>query len=450
MEDLVLPSVFRVAELARAAVVAAHTEAAAFLALRNDLEPAPRVAVGIREAALAFRSERYLLVDGQPTGLWEPLSGDYEASDGWVRLHCNFPHHAAAACRVLGVAQDRDAVAAAVRNRGKEELEEAVLAAGGAAAAMRTREEWSGLPQAEAVAATDLVETGLLARAGEGSSARPSQASQVPSRHPDDRDVLRPPAAHGPADRPLAGIRVLDLTRVIAGPVAARVLAGYGADVTMVRAAHLPTVAALDLDLGIGKALRYLDLRTAPGRAAFLALVRSADVLVQSYRPGALDALGLGPGHLAEVNPGLVHVSVSAYGPTGPWAGRRGFDSLVQMATGIAEEGMRAAEAGRPTPLPAQALDHAAGWHAAAGAVRALALGGGRRVAVSLARMAHELDTLGRVDPAVGFAVPDPAEDEVAALSSEFATLRGRIRYLGMPGRVEGVELGWAGPSPTS
>ena len=175
---------------------------------------------------------------------------------------------------------------------------------------------------------------------------------------------------------------------MIAGPVAARVLAGYGADVTMVRGAHLPTVAALDLDLGIGKALRFLDLRTAPGRAAFLELVRSADVLVQSYRPGALDALRLGPDDLAAVNPALVHVSVSAYGGDGPWAPRRGFDSLVQMATGIAEEGMRAAGAARPVPLPAQALDHAAGWYAAAGAIRALSLGGGRRVAVSLARMA--------------------------------------------------------------
>jgi crotonobetainyl-CoA:carnitine CoA-transferase CaiB-like acyl-CoA transferase len=444
MEDLVLPSVFRVAELAHAAVTAAHTEAAAFLARRDDLEPAPRVAVSHREAALAFRSERYLLVGGEPIGLWEPLSGDYETVDGWIRLHCNFPHHAAAACRALGVPEDRDAVAAAARARGKEELEEAVVAEGGAAAAMRTRDEWLAHPQAAALAAAtgpgaQPYETGPLASEEAGSRSGP-----------DEGPARRPPALHGPAGRPLAGIRVLDLTRVIAGPVAARVLAGYGADVTMVRAAHLPTIAALDLDLGIGKALRYLDLRTAPGRAAFLDLVRSADILVQSYRPGALAALGLGPDDLAAVNPALVHVSVSAYGGAGPWGARRGFDSLVQMATGIAEEGMRAAGAHRPTPLPAQALDHVAGWYAAAGAVRALSLGGGRRVAVSLARMACELDRLGRVDPAVGLAVPDPAAEDVAPLSSEFATRRGPIRYLRMPGRIEGVELGWPGPSPTT
>jgi hypothetical protein len=120
------------------------------------------------------------------------------------------------------------------------------------------------------------------------------------------------------------------------------------------------------------------------------------------------------------------------------------------MATGIADEGMRAAGADLPRPLPAQALDHAAGWYAAAGAIRALSLGGGRRVAVTLARMAHELDLLGRVDPAIGLAVPDPEEPEIAALSSEFATRRGLIRYLRMPGRIRGTELGWSGPSPTA
>ena len=214
----------------------------------------------------------------------------------------------------------------------------------------------------------------------------------------------------------LSGVRVLDLTRIIAGPNAGRVLAGYGADVTMIRSPLLPTIRGLDLDLNVGKALRYLDLRSDAGRAAFLDLVRDADVVLQSYRPGALAGLGLGRGELAAVNPGLVHVSISAYGTDGPWAGRRGFDSLVQMAVGIADEGMRAAGASVRLLCPRRCWTTAAGWLAAAGAVEALRRGGGLAVDVSLAGVGHALDALGRLDPAVGLAVADPALADVEDL----------------------------------
>jgi hypothetical protein len=248
--------------------------------------------------------------------------------------------------------------------------------------------------------------------------------------------------------RPLSGVRVLDLTRVIAGPNAGRVLAGYGADVTMVRSPSLPTIRGLDLDLNAGKALRYLDLRSDVGRAAFLDLVRDADVVLQSYRPGALAGLGLGRGELAAVNPGLVHVSVSAYGPDGPWGGRRGFDSLVQMAVGIADEGMRAAGAERPVPLPAQVLDHGAGWLAAAGAVEALRRGGGLAVDVSLAGVGHALDGLGRLDPDIGLAVADPELSDVEDLLLRGPSAAGTLTRVRFPGSVAGATLGWSGPPP--
>ncbi|MFL6117006.1 MAG: CoA transferase [Catenulispora sp.] len=487
--------------------------------MRNGLEAAPEVRVGVREAAIAFRSERYLRVDGEAAFEWAPLSGDYQAADGWVRLHCNFEHHAEIACRVLGVPQERTAVEAAVRRRGRFEIEDAIAEAGGAAAAMRTRAEWLAHPQSAAVARWALVAmaavgggevfagaaglvVGGAAGGGTGADGGPAVGGALGARAAgvavsdalgvggsavggavgvgsavggvlgarasgvassgvlgggtdadadagaaDVRSQLLATRL-GPSPRPLAGVRVLDLTRIIAGPNAGRVLAAYGADVTMIRSPLLPTIRGLDLDLNFGKALRFLDLRSAAGRVAFLDLVRGADVVLQSYRPGALAALGLGPSELAAVNPGIVHVSISAYGVEGPWGGRRGFDSLVQMAAGIADEGMRASGAARPVPLPAQVLDHGAGWLAAAGAIEALNLGGGLDVQVSLAGVAHALDWLGRLDRAVGPAVPDPGLADVEDLLLRMPSAAGMLTHVRFPGHIAGVESGWSGPPP--
>ncbi|MBW8802422.1 MAG: CoA transferase [Catenulisporales bacterium] len=462
--DLALPSVFRVGEFAAWAVGAAHGQAAMFLAARNGVEPAAlSVRVEVREAAVAFRSERYLRVDGEAAFEWAPLSGDYEAADGWVRLHCNFEHHAEIACRVLGAPRERTAVEAAVRRRGRFEIEDAIAEAGGTAAAMRTREEWLAHPQSAAVARWPLVAISAVGSAEVFSGATGSAVGGADGdvSGGETRAGVRVVGSMaggvgsrllatrlGPSSRPLAGVRVLDLTRIIAGPNAGRVLAAYGADVTMIRSPRLPTIRGLDLDLNFGKALRFLDLRSAAGRAAFLDLVRGADVVLQSYRPGALAALGLGPSDLAAVNPGIVHVSISAYGVEGPWGGRRGFDSLVQMATGIADEGMQVSGAAHPVPLPAQVLDHGAGWLAAAGAIEALNLGGGLEVQVSLAGVARALDSLGRLDPAVGLAVPDPGPADVEDLLLRTPSAAGTLTHVRFPGHIAGAELGWAGPPP--
>ncbi|MFC4591764.1 CoA transferase [Sphaerisporangium corydalis] len=252
-----------------------------------------------------------------------------------------------------------------------------------------------------------------------------------------------PEQGEGSGVRPLEGVRVLDLTRVIAGPVTTRTLAAYGAQVLRVGAAHLPEVPGLVISTAFGKRSCELDLRTRQGADAFRRLVAGADVVVQSYRPGALAGLGFGPADLAAIRPGIVCVDISAYGGRGPWAGRRGFDSLVQMACGIADEGGRGE---RPVPLPAQVLDHATGWLAALGAVagilRGRAEGGSWHVEVALARTALWLDGLGRVPGA------NVGEPEAGDLLEEAETPLGRLTYVRPPGKIAGVRPYWSSPPP--
>ncbi len=155
---------------------------------------------------------------------------------------------------------------------------------------------------------------------------------------------------------------MLDLTRVIAGPVCGRTLAAHGADVLLVTAAHLPQMGTLVIDNGRGKLSGFVDLRDAAGRETLAALTRDADIFVQGFRPGAIGGHGFTPEQAARLRPGIVYVSLSAYGHAGPWANRRGFDSLVQNANGINHAEAEAAGAAQPKPLPCQAIDHASGY----------------------------------------------------------------------------------------
>lgn len=426
---LVLPSVFRV-DVAATAAVAALTVAVARVAEARG-GPLPDVSVDGRAAQLSFRSERYLTVDGAlPDEPWAALSGDYRAAaGGWVRVHANFAHHGDAACRALGVPAERDALAAAIAACDAVAVEEAVLDAGGAAAALRPAAQWAAHPQGRADAATPVVALEAIG------PADPRRWAPAP-----DRSVRGP----------LAGVRVLDLTRVIAGPVAGRVLAAHGADVLAVSATRLPQIDLLVIDTGFGKRSTLLDLRRAPDRAVFDSLLAGADALVESYRPGALAALGYGPAELAERAPGLVVVDVRAYGRRGPWALRRGFDSVVQLASGIAATGAAATGVDRPVPLPCQALDHATGWLAAlavvAGLLRQRAEGGSWRADVALSTTAAWLQGLG-TDPA-GLAVADPTAADVADLLVETDSAHGRLRHVAMPGRLGAIPTGWSWPPP--
>ncbi|WP_432931240.1 CoA transferase [Microbispora sp. CA-135349] len=461
-DDPVLPSVFPLGTMAAASAGALTAAVAAYAAqTRGRAEEGtggreasraahrdPQVTIDVRHAAVAFQSERHFRAEGKGMDVWAALSGDYRTSDGWVRLHCNFDHHRDAALRALGLppGSDGDDVGRACAGRTAVEIEEAVIGEGGCAAAMRTRAEWLAHPQARALAGLPLVGVsplpdgnGRVSRGGNGGDGNGGDGdARIPAGHVPG-GLPEGPAA-GP-ERPLGGIRVLDLTRVIAGPVAARALAGYGADVLRVGAAHLPEVPGLVVETAFGKRSCHIDLRSEAD--TLRELVRRADVVVQAYRPGALRARGFGPDDLAALRPGIVCVDISAYGTRGPWASRRGFDSLVQMACGIAHEN---GDGRRPSPLPAQALDHGTGYLAAFGAVAALlrraAEGGSWHVEVSLARTAAWLDDLGRIDPA-GVGRPR-VDDLLATMDSPFGTLT----YVTPPGAVDGARPRWTTPPP--
>jgi crotonobetainyl-CoA:carnitine CoA-transferase CaiB-like acyl-CoA transferase len=436
-DDPGLPSVFRVGTLAAASIGAVGLAAARLHRLRGG--PAQRVGIDVRRALAAFRSERYLSVDGgAPFELRHPVTGYFETRDGrWIQLHANFAHHLHGILRVLGCGESRDEVARAIRtNWDGAALDEALAQAGLCAALVRSPREWAAHEQARAVAGLPLFE---IERIG-------------------DADV---PALQAGA-RPLEGVRVLDLTRIIAGPVAGRALAHHGADVLLINGPHLPNIAPLVIDNGRGKRSATLDLREAADRAHLHALVRDADVFLQGYRPGALAAHGFAPEALARERPGIVCVSICAYSHRGPWRERRGFDSLVQSASGIVwAESVAAARGGSasaaasampfeaPRPLPCQALDHATGYLAAFGTMVALGRraqeGGSWHVRVSLAQTGRWLQTMGTLED--GQRAPDVRAQDLANCLEEMATPFGQVRAVAPAERLERTPAFYARPS---
>lgn len=432
----VLEARLPVRELARACVGACALAAAELGARRAGLAEVPAVTLDDGAIATAFVSERHLLVDGRAPVTFAPLSRFWRTSDGWVRTHANYPHHRARLLAALGVAEeDPDAVAAALAERASLEAEEAVYAAGGLAVALRTPKEWAAHEQAVAVARRPLVE----------------------HERSDTARARALPPLDGPPLLPAAGVRVLDLTRVIAGPVATRTLALLGADVLRVDPPQLPELADQHADTGFGKRSATLDL--VADRRVLEELLAAADVVVTGYRPGALERFGLSARALTERHPGLVVAELSAWGAYGPWRERRGFDSLVQVATGIAalEGAGTHGPAERPGALPAQALDHGTGYLLAAAVLRALTGqledGQGRCVRLSLARTAQWL--MNGIQPAPDRSPADDAEaadntydayDAPDAWLTERNGALGRLRYALPPVSFAGGPRDWARP----
>jgi len=418
----VLPSSFAVGTAMQASVAASALAAAEVWRARTGR--AQRVGVDMRAAAIAARSERYLRVDNQPAPeLWDKIAGAYLCGDGrYVRLHTNFPHHRDGVLKLLGCAYDKAAVAEALKNWKAFDFEEAAAKANVVVATMRTFDEWDAHPQGWAIARLPLMS---IERIGD---AAPRGWSQ--------------------GERPLAGIKVLDLTRIIAGPVGTLTLAAHGADVLLVTSPNLPSVAPLVIDTGRGKLSTHIDLHDAEGRAAFAALLREADMVVQGYRPGGLAALGFGPEDAACIRPGIVTVSLSAYSHEGPWASRRGFDSLVQTASGFNDAEARAFGIEGPKPLPAQILDHASGYLLACGAMTALlrqrADGGSWHVRVSLAQTGRWLRSLGRID---GMSAPDPARSDVLDCLEESPSGFGWLSAVCHPATMSETLPHWLRPS---
>ncbi|MEX3930801.1 CoA transferase [Paraburkholderia phymatum] len=404
--DPALPSVFRVGTLASASIAAMGLAAAECFRLRTGRMQ--RVEVSVRRALVAFRSERYLRVnDGLPPELRHPVTRFYSTRDGrWVQLHTNFPHHLQGVLKVLGCDGDPGAVAEAIRGWDGAKLDQTLADAGLCAALIRSPREWAALDQAKAIANLPLFE---IERIGDAPPEAPG------------RDA---------AQRPLSGTRVLDLSRIIAGPVAGRALAQHGADVLLINGPHLPNIAPLVIDNGRGKRSATLDLRESAAREQLHALAADADVFLQAYRPGSLAARGFAPEALARIRPGIVCVSISAYGHAGPWATRRGFDSLVQSASGIAYTESRAAGVEGPKHLPCQALDHATGYLAAFCAMVALARraheGGSWHVRLSLAQTGRWLQSMGQLED--GWRAPDLTYDDVQDCLHEVDSPFGRVR----------------------
>lgn len=420
--DPLLPTAFKIGTAASAAIGATALAAAELWRLRTGRSQS--VAVDLRAAIAAFRSERYLRVNGElPPDVRGTVFGFYRAGDGrWIQLHGAMPHHREGIVQLLGCEDTREAAAAAVEKWNAGELEDALAARGLPVGMVRSRGEWQAHAQGRAVATLPLFE---ITKIGDA-----------------------PPESSGEGPRPLAGVRVLDLTRVIAGPVCGRTLASYGADVMLVSNPHLANPLALVMDTGLGKLSTSLDLRRADDAERLRELIRETDVFCQSYRPGALARYGFAPDDVARLRPGIVYVTLSAYSHLGPWQERRGFETLIQSVSGMAHEQGFGAGLERPQHLPAQVVDHGTGYLAAFGALIALARrareGGSYLVRVSLAQTGRWVDSLGRVE---GPQAPELTLADVDDLLTSSDTEFGRLRHVVPAARFSETAAFWSRPT---
>jgi crotonobetainyl-CoA:carnitine CoA-transferase CaiB-like acyl-CoA transferase len=426
--DPILPTPFRIGAAGAATVAATGLAAADLWEVRTGRRQS--VAVDVRQSTASLRSGHYMkLGDGEVSTRRNSIMGVYPTKDGrWSYLHCNFPNHRAAALSVLGVPEDRDAVARAVLNWNAADLEEAIIAAKGAGGMARSKAEWARHPQATAVASLPLME---VLRIGD-SPAEPLPAGK----------------------RPLSGVRVLDLTRVLAGPTCARTLAEHGADVLKITGPHLPNLGHQEFDTGHGKLSAHLDLREQRDLDTLRGLVREADVFSQGYRPGTLGSRGLSPEELASIRPGLVYVSLCAFGHAGPWAPRRGFDTVIQTVSGITARQAEVVPGRTPGPqfYPVSAIDYCTGYLMAFGAMVALARrareGGSWLVRISLAQVGKWIVDLGEVPESA--ARDAPAEftpEELERWSTVTDTPSGQLRHLRPTVQLSETPAYWARPS---
>jgi len=419
--DPVLQTDIKIGTAATAVIAATSLAAAELWRLRTGR--AQSVEVDMHAAIAAFRSERYLRVNGGPApDHRSALFGFYPTADGrWVQIHSNLPHHHAGHVKFLGCKETLESMAAAVARWKGGELEDALNGAGLPAGMVRSRDEWLAHPHARAVSGLPLLE---IVRIGDS-----------------------PPEPFRPGNRPLAGVRVLDLTRVIAGPECGRTLASYGADVLLVTSPHLPNLPSLVIDMGFGKLSTSLDLRRSEDGDRLRRLVAGADIFSQSYRPGALAGLGFGPEDVARLRPGIVYVTLSAYGHVGPWRARRGFETLIQSVSGFAHEQGLTGGLDRPEHLPAQVVDHSAGYLAAFGALAALARrareGGSYLVRISLVQTGRWVDSLGRVQ---GARVADQTRADVGDLLAECDSPFGRLTHVVPAARLSDTPASWSRP----
>lgn len=374
--------------------------------------PAQTVSVDRWAASLSMTASQYLTVNGEKPLGWDPLTGYFQTKDGWVYLHCQFPHLRDGLLAAFGWPNDPDHVRAALASMAAQEVEDRAAEAGVCAIMRRDRATWEAHPQAVELSRQSVVRLDRLESGGASGSGR------------------RAPLTGRAGAAPLDGVRVLDLSRVIAGPMMGRTLAEHGAEVLRIGAEHLPFFEALVINTGFGKRAAYCDLRKAEGRAPLQALIREADVLIDGFRPGALAQHGFGLEELQVLNPDLVYLTLSAFGETGPWGSRRGYDTYVQGATGLSQDGPDG-----PIRLPCQPLDYLSGYLGAASVMvalrRKMTEGGFWRAELALARTAMwvwEMTDLlpHEIDPPAS----NPSLEEVASILQEMDSDFGRLRAM--------------------
>lgn len=409
--DPILATPFRITETAVASLAAVGLAASDLWEMRTGRRQ--KISIDTRRATASLRSGTYLVMEGTPVPNGRhSIMGTYPAKDGrWSYIHGNFPNHRAAALKVLGCAEERDAVAKAVSQWDAQQLEEAIIEAKGAGGMVRRRSEWLKHPQGIAVAGLPLME---VIKIGD------SKPEPLPQ-----------------GTRPLSGIRVLDLTRVIAGPTCARTLAEHGAEVLKITGKHLPSLGRQEYDTGHGKLSAHLDLREAKDVETLQGLVRGADVFSQGYRPATLGSRGFSPEALAQLRPGIVAVSLCAFSHAGPWASRRGFDTVVQTVSGITHRQGEVFPGAAPGPqfYPVSAIDFLTGYLMAFGAMVALkrrALEGGSwLVRISLAQVGHWLAERGEVPlDQLKNLTKEFTPEEIAQWTMVSDTPVGRLRHM--------------------
>jgi len=389
-----------------------------------------RVEIDVRHAAATCQSSKFLRQEAG--GSWKSVESPsmahmrsitqpWQCKDGrWYLPHFNLPHLHDRVIRVLGCASNAQAVERAVAQWNSHDLEEAIAQARACGSIVRSNAEWLEHPHGRMLAGKPLVE---ITKIG-------------------DSDPIPFPGG----ERPLSGIKVLDLTRILAGPIAARTLAENGADVLMVTAKHLPQVPEHVMDTSHGKRSCFLDLGKADDVATIKTLVRNADVFSQGYRPGIMDKHGLSPEQLAVERPGIVCLSISCYGAGGPFSNRAGWEQIAQCATGICLDNGDA----RPKLLPASACDYTTGYNGAYGVLLALARrareGGSYHVRVSLCRSGMYIYKQGHVtypQPDMGL-----SEAELDAIMIESKGGHGTLKHLGPVLKLSETRPYWDKPSP--
>lgn len=399
--DPVLSSRFRIGEAAATALGASGLAANELWKLSGGASQ--DVSVDIKGAAASLISFLFQRQEEgeQPVREDRTLVDLYQAGDGrWVHLHGAFPSLAEGTLHVLGCQQSVESVSAAVKTWKAQDLEDALAAEGLCGAMARSRNEWLAHDQGKALANIPPVE---IIKIGDS-----------------DREPI------GARGRPLEGTRVLDLTRVLAGPTCARTLASHGANVLKINSPNLPSVPPFVIDTGHGKRSALLDLKKGEDADTLRNLIETADVFSQGYRKGAMDRNGFGPSDLAQQRPGIIYVSINAYGHEGPWAGRPGWEQLAQTASGVAlDEGTPEA----PRLIAAAATDYTTGYLASLGVMTALKRrameGGSYHVRASLCQTANWLYSFGLFDrtaalPEMDF---DMATDYMTKSESGFGPL---------------------------